>query len=150
MSDRKSLKQIITEAVAKELPEELREERESTVDNLLFKWWQTGRGGQGLRLSNVGYLAFTEAKIAGWDFEIQIKSKTPKKRIGTVIRNTLAADQQFITELTKKVKCPYYIGIDKTEKTPKAFIKIYDHKTAMMITLYGSLMDYLEAQDKLC
>jgi len=141
-------KQEITEAVLKELPPG--PWQKLSVDKLVFQWWQTGRGGQGLRLSNLGYLAFREAKIAGWDFEIKIKPKSPKKKIGTVIRNTVAADQQFITELTKKVKCPYYIGINKSENPPKAFIKIYDHKTAMMITLYGSLMDYLEAQDRTC
>jgi hypothetical protein len=140
-------KQEITEAVLQELP--IGKWHKLTLDKLVFQWWQTGRGGQGLRLSNLGYLAFNEAKIAGWEFEIKITAKSPKKRIGSVIRNTIATDQQFITELTKKVKCPYYIGIDKTEKTPKAFIKIYDHKTAMMITLYGSLMEYLEAQDRL-
>lgn len=141
-------KEEITEAVLKELPPS--KWHKLSLDKVVFQWWQTGRGGQGLRLSNLGYIAFTEAKIAGWDFDIQIKPNATRKKMGTVIRYTVAVHQQFITELTKKVKCPYYIGVDKTEKTNKAFIKIYDHKTAMMITLYGSLMDYLEAQDRKC
>jgi hypothetical protein len=139
-------KEEITEAVLKELP--LSKWHRLSLDKVVFQWWQTGRGGQGLRLSDVGYLAFTEAKIAGWDFDIQIKSKSTKKKMGGVTRMTVAIHQQFITELSKKVKCPYYIGVDKAEKIPRSFIKIYDHKTAMMITLYGSLMDYIEAQDR--
>jgi hypothetical protein len=102
MSDRKSLKQIITEAVAKELPEELREERESTVDNLLFKWWQTGRG-EGLRLTDYGDLAF------------------------------------------KKIKCPYFMGVNKDGKKSKPYIRFYDSKIAMMVSLYGNVNEYLDS-----
>jgi hypothetical protein len=139
-------KEEITEAILKELSPGVW--HKLPLDKVVFQWWQTGRGGQGLRLSDIGFIIFNEAKIAGWDFPIQITSTANKK---TNNRKTIASNPMFITELTKKVKCPYYIGVDKADdKSRKAYLRIYDHKTAMMIILYGSLQEFLEAQDRKC
>jgi len=130
MSDRKSLKQIITEAVAKELPDELREERESTVDSLLFKWWQTGRG-EGLRLTDYGDLAFRMAEIEFYQYELTSKP--------------INSYHQWVMELNKKIKCPYFMGVNKDGKKHKPFIRFYDSKIAMMVSLYGNVNEYLDS-----
>ena len=130
MSDRKSLKQIITEAVAKELPDELREERESTVDSLLFKWWQTGRG-EGLRLTDYGDLAFRMAEIEFYQYELTAKP--------------INSYHQWVMELNKKIKCPYFMGVNKDGKKSKPYIRFYDSKIAMMVSLYGNVNEYLDS-----
>jgi hypothetical protein len=130
MSDRKSLKQIITEAVAKELPDELREERESTVDSLLFKWWQTGRG-EGLRLTDYGDLAFRMAEIEFYQYELTSKP--------------INSYHQWVMELNKKIKCPYFMGVNKDGKKNKPYIRFYDSKIAMMVSLYGNVNEYLDS-----
>ena len=139
-------KEEITQAILNELPKGTWHNLK--LDKVVFTWWQTGRGGQGLRLSNVGAKVFADAKIAGWDFEIQLKSRTAKKQNVSLIVKTIAANPAFIREINKKIQCPYYIGVNKETdgKTSAPYLRLYDHKTAMMITLYGSLNGYLEAQ----
>ena len=112
------------------------------IDNVIFDWWLTGRGGQGLRLSDPGLKAFENARIEFYDFPLGLNSDGKRKII---------APESFVHELIKKIRCPYYLGIrttkawdiDKQQRDP--FIRIYDHKTAMMITLHGNLRDYLDA-----
>ena len=130
MSDRKSLKQIITEAVAKELPDELREERDSPVDGLLFKWWQTGRQ-EGLRLTDYGDLAFRMAEIEFYQYDL--------------VTRPADTHHAWVIELNKKIKCPYYIGVNKDGKKSKPFIRLYDSKIAMMVSLYGNVNEYLDS-----
>jgi hypothetical protein len=130
MNDKKSLKQIITEAVAKELPDELREERDSPVDGLLFKWWQTGRQ-DGLRLTDYGDLAFRMAEIEFYQYDLA------SRPVDTY--------HAWVMELNKKIKCPYYMGVNKDEKKSKPFIRFYDSKIAMMVSLYGNVNEYLDS-----
>ena len=130
MSERKTHKQIITEAVAKELPHELNEERTTPTDDLLFKWWQTGRG-EGLRLTDYGDLAFRMAEIEFYQYDLA----------------TRPADGYYswVMELNKKIKCPYYMGVNKDGKKSKPFIRFYDSKIAMMVSLYGNVNEYLDS-----
>ena len=130
MGDRKSLKQIITEAVAKELPDELSEERTSEVDSLLFKWWQTGRQ-DGLRLTDYGDLAFRMAEIEFYQYDL--------------IARPADTYHTWVMELNKKIKCPYYMGVNKDGKKNKPFIRFYDSKIAMMVSLYGNVNEYLDS-----
>tara|TARA_R110000822_G_C15256850_1_gene487864 strand:- start:546 stop:953 length:408 start_codon:yes stop_codon:yes gene_type:complete len=105
------------------------------IDNVIFDWWLTGRGGQGLRLSDPGLKEFENARIEFYDFPLGLlPSKGSKKRI--------IAPESFVQELIKKISCPYYLGM---RKGSGPFIRVYDHKTAMMITLHGTLRDYLDA-----
>lgn len=107
--------------------------KELSTDDVIFRWWQTGRGGSGLRLSEQGMQAFAIANIAHYDFHLD-----PKK--------VKAADwNTFIGKLTKKLACPYYLGVQKTNDGKKPFIRIYDHKIAMMLTLYGDLYEYMDS-----
>jgi hypothetical protein len=130
MSTLNLTKRIITEAVAKELPDELREEREAEVDSLLFKWWKTGRG-EGLRLTDYGDLAFRMAEIEFYQYDLTSKP--------------INSYHQWVMELNKKIKCPYYMGVNKDGKKNKPFIRFYDSKIAMMVSLYGNVNEYLDS-----
>lgn len=105
-------------------------------DKIIFDWFVTGRAGAGLRLTDAGAKAFQTAKIAHYDFDFIPPG------------NTKGASNwgKFTLVLDKKVKCPYYVGIkliDNNKKQP--YIRLYDHKIAMMMTLYGNLESYLES-----
>ena len=112
------------------------------LDNVIFDWWLTGRGGQGLRLNTAGLEAFNLAKLEYYDFPLGLNNKSTKHR------KRIIAPESFVQELIKKITCPYYLGVQhhKIEgKSSDPFIRVYDHKTAMMITLHGTLRDYLDA-----
>ena len=126
-------KKQITQAVLDSLPRG--PHHSMPIDNVMFDWWLTGRGGQGLRLNTAGLDAFNLAKLEYYDFPLGlIPPKGSKRRI--------IAPESFVQELIKKISCPYYLGM---RKGSDPFIRVYDHKTAMMITLHGTLRDYLDA-----
>ena len=105
-------------------------------DKLISDWFITGRTGSGLRLTDAGMTAFNKANIAHYDFEF-----TPPKNA-----NNQISWAKYALTLDKKVKCPYYVGIkllDKGKKQP--YIRVYDHKIAMMMTLYGDFTSYIES-----
>ena len=52
-------KKQITQAVLDSLPRG--KYHSIPIDNVIFDWWLTGRGGQGLRLGAEGLLAFEQA-----------------------------------------------------------------------------------------
>jgi hypothetical protein len=130
MSKRKTLKETITEVVLAQLPDSLIQEKNSSVDKLLFKWWMTGRQ-DGLRLTDVGDLAFRTAEIEFYQYELKIQPETQY--------------HAYILELNKKIKCPYYMGVNKLEKRSFPYIRFYDSKIAMMISLYGNVNEYLDS-----
>lgn len=132
-------KEQITEAVLNEIPEGIIPSS-MPLDDIVFKTWLTGRGGQGLRLSDEGLKLFELAKLEYYDFELGLDPKTMHKR-------RIVAPEAFIQEIIKKIKCPYYLGVHKLRgKKGEPFIRVYDHKTAMMITMYGNLREYLDSQ----
>ena len=115
-----SVKTRITTAVLAATPTSLNREVNSTVDQVITKWWQTGRQ-DGLRLTEFGDIAFQIAKIECFD--------APIKKIDS-------GDWYiFLMELSRKIACPYYID--------KWTVRLYDSKIAMLIALYGSLEQYL-------
>jgi len=107
------------------------------VDKLVFDWFVTGRAGQGLRLTDGGMVAFEKAKIAFYDFNFN-----PPKTANSAINWG-----KYTLILDKKVKCPYYVGIklDSITSKKQPYVRIYDHKIAMMMTLYGDLESYIES-----
>lgn len=119
------LKYSITEAVLKQLPYE-----NTPLDKVIRTWWFT-MNGDGLRLTPWGDKKFKEADIEYYVCPLKIKHYTW---------------YQFITDCNNKLKCPYYLDVNKKE-TEKAepFIKLYDSKIAMMMTLYGDIQSYLES-----
>ena len=113
----------------------------TSLDDTIFKMWLTGRGGQGLRLSEDGLQLFDLAKIEYYDFELGLKPKTMHKK-------RIIAPEAFVQEIIKKITCPYYLGVHKVRgKKGEPFIRVYDHKTAMMITLHGNLREYLDSKN---
>jgi hypothetical protein len=101
-------------------------------DKLVFEWFVTGRVGEGLRLSDIGAKAFEKANIASYTFDIQLDPNQPFNN--------------YAMRMNKKIRCPYYIGVKLDEKKKKRpFIRIYDHKIAMLMTLYGSVDDYMDS-----
>lgn len=128
MTYHKSKKEI-TEAILSELPQ--CNWHDMPLDTVVFRWWVTGRGGFGLRLSDEGVSAFAEANIEYYEFPLGA-SKKP------------FSPEAFIQELSKKIACPYYIGVNNNKKTAPV-IKLYDNKIAMMMTLYGTLREYLDS-----
>ena len=132
-------KEQITEAVINEIPEGVIPSN-MPLDDIVFKTWLTGRGGQGLRLSDEGLKLFELAKLEYYDFELGLDPKTMHKR-------RIIAPEAFIQEIIKKIKCPYYLGVHKLRgRKGEPFIRVYEHKTAMMITLHGNLREYLESK----
>ena len=107
-----------------------------SADKLVFDWFLTGRSGNGLRLTESGKAAFEYANITHYDFNF-----TPDKAI---INGSSWG--RFTLILDRKVKCPYYIGtklIDNRKK--ETYIRLYDHRIAIMMTLYGDLQSYIES-----
>jgi hypothetical protein len=126
-------KEQITKLVLSELSDSADNPwKDLPLDTIVFRWWVTGRAGFGLRLSDEGAKAFELANITYYDFPLGLsKDKTKSPEV-------------FVQELSKKIKCPYYIAVNKVEKKSPS-IRIYDHKIAMMLTLYGTLREYLDS-----
>lgn len=101
------------------------------IEHLLFRWWATGRSGTGLRLSEEGKHAFTEAQIEYYDYPLLLENKKDLSKT------------EYTLTLNKKLNCPFYVGY-KTQNYKSAFVRIYDSKIAMVISLYGNLREYLQ------
>lgn len=129
MTSHKSLKHKITEAVLAEIPKSHRIYHELPLEEVIFKWWFTGRQ-DGLRLTDEGLTAFQLADIEFYDYEFKQDGQSY---------------HSFILELNKKIKCPYYIGVNKKDKGKTLYIRLYDSKVAMMLGLYGNLREYLHS-----
>lgn len=127
----------ITKAVLKEIPVNLTEDHKLPIEQVMFKWWQGRRTGSGLRLTDEGFDAFTKAEIAYYEFPV-FSSKTD-------IKGILNNPSSFILSLSKKIKCPFYIMKLRKDVKSEPTIRIYDDKIAMLITLYGTLQEYLDS-----
>ena len=129
MSERKSLKQIITEAVLAELPEHL--SLDSDSDKLMVRLWSSGRQ-DGLRLTEYGDFIFRMAEIEYYECDFKLREGI--------------SEHAYMLEINKKIKCPYYLGVNKIEgKKKKLYMRLYDSKIAMLIELYGNLIGYLDS-----
>lgn len=119
--ERKSTKRIISEAVLAKLPN-----TGQTIDNVTFQWWMSGRQ-DGLRLTELGNKSFKAADIEGFNHSLEVIKASHW--------------YTFLLDLSKKMKCPYYIGT----KDGANFIRVYDSKIAMLVTLYGTFQEYLDS-----
>lgn len=128
MSNILTLKEKITEAVIKELPDHLKINHKDAM----VSWWMNIRKEGGLRLTAVGDMAFKAAQIEFYECPFSLEKDDPAQKI--------------ILDMNKKLKCPYFLGVNKNkdkEKTP--YIRLYDSKIAMLIGLYGSVKEYLSS-----
>ena len=123
-------KEQVTEAVLAQLPPKFH--IGLTQQEALRQWWQTGSRSEGLRLTELGDLSFRVAEIEFYQYEFNIK----------------LADgwHGYILDMSKKLKCPYFLGTTKNPgKKSQPYIRLYDNKIAMMISLYGDIDSYLKS-----
>lgn len=114
-------KKDITEKIIKEIPKEINPFLEIDIDKIIFAWWFTSNNS-GLRLTDLGFKAFTLANIVYYEFDFVLSKSW----------------NQTILEYSKKLKCPYYI-------TASRKIYIYDDEIAVLINLYGSVFNYISS-----
>lgn len=115
----------ITEAVLKELPDQT-----EPLDKIIRTWWFTMHG-EGLRLTPLGDKKFRDASIEFYICPISVKH---------------VSWFQFVTDCSKKLKCPYFLGVNKKEnEKAEPYIRLYDSKIAMLMTLYGDIQSYLDS-----
>ena len=117
-----------------ELPQNLKYDIDSDIDKLLPRWWVTGRQ-DGLRLTEIGDFNFRTAEIEFYEYSLEDDIK----------RNPNQEWNNFLLECNRKIKCPYFLGVNKVEGKKIPYMRFYDSKIAMMIQLYGSLRDYLNS-----
>lgn len=121
------LKEKITNAVLEQL-----KESDWTFDSAMSKWWMSVRNSDGMRLTDIGDINFRYADLEFYKFDFSLPENT--------------SWYSFVMELSNKLKCPYYIGVTRKEKGPNdPYIKIYDHRIAMMINLYGDINSYIKS-----
>jgi hypothetical protein len=133
---KRSKKYQLTEAIHDLLPSD--KKYKIPIEKVVFKWFVTGRMGDGLRLTPEGMQAFDSTDIEYFDYPFFKEKLNARDYEGFNIH-------EFTLKLGKLIKCPFYLGV--TDKA--AYIKVYDSKIAMMISLYGgNLLDYIEAMEK--
>ena len=124
-----SVKELITQAVVGQMPEGW---TDYTLDEAMKKWWQTGLRGDSLRLTEIGDMAFRLGEIEYYQYDFTAKIE--------------GSYHNYILELSRKIKCPYYLGVNKSEgKKNQPYIRLYDSKIAMMVSLYGNIDSYLKS-----
>lgn len=104
--------------------------KNTSFKEVMQKMWMTGYYGSGFRLTGFGQKLFVQANIAHYDYPID-PNEVPHKN-------------KFLLDLNNKIICPYYLGIIKNT----LYFRIYDSKIAMMIGLYGNIVDYIESLRK--
>ena len=127
-------KQSITKLVLDNLPEK-HAWSDLPFEKILFQWWATGRSQNSLRLTDDGKHAFDQAEIVYYEYPLVNNDDELEE-----VRQT-----KVILELGKKINCPFYVGY-KTRMTKSIYVRLYDSKIAMLINLYGSFHDYLQAK----
>jgi len=126
MTKRKLIKETITDAVLDQLSDP-----KVTPEKAMKIWWFTQPSSTNLRLTPPGDQALRDAEIEFFDLPISIDP---------------SSWYSFITQCGKKLKCPYYIGVNKVENEKKSpFIRLYDSKIAVVMTLYGDIHSYLDS-----
>jgi hypothetical protein len=118
----------ITEILYQNLKDKL--EPDIDVNKLYKRYWFTGRSTKNLRLTDEGKKAFEMLDVEFFEFHLN----TDTDRFNYHVIN-----------IGKKLKTPFWIGF-KNRFYKSAYIRIYDSKTAMLITLYGSFKEYMETK----
>ncbi len=129
MTNRKSVKEKLTEAVLAEIPSAENIYVGLSIEDVVTSWWYTRRHN-GYRLTEEGKRGFNLANIEFYDYEFKQDGRSY---------------HSFIMDLNKKIQCPYYIGLNKKNDARTLYIRLYDSKIAMMLGLYGNLQEYLDS-----
>jgi hypothetical protein len=118
-------KEQITKTVVDQLSDDI-----ITFDYAMKHWWQNPRRDGALRLTQAGDISFRLAKIEYYDHPFKTKE---------------TSFYQFVIDLSKKIKCPYYIDVQPSDKGHKPYLRLYDDRISMMLNLYGDLDSYLKS-----
>jgi hypothetical protein len=118
-------KEQITKTVLEQL-----DDSTLTFEYAIKSWWQNPRRDGAMRLTQIGDIQFRHANLEYHDHPMNTKEKSY---------------YQFMMELSKKIKCPYYIDVTVGEKGHKPYIRLYDDRISMMLNLYGDLDSYLKS-----
>lgn len=128
-------KYIITEIVYNELCDiDIVTWGNRKIDDLMFEWWLSGRSGLSLRLTDEGMNAFSLANITYYSFELDMK-----------LFSNIVQYEIFLKKMSKKLACPYYLGVKKYKENKNPHILLYDNKIAMLVSLYGSVIEYIDS-----
>ena len=122
------LKDQILRVVLEQLPEHIRLNFEDASKH----WFVDFRKEGGLRLSDAGDLAFRTADLEFFDFPFTVKDLPDGLSKGLV-------------RLSKRMKCPYYLGTKKVEGKLSGYVRVYDSRIAMMVNLYGGFKNYIDS-----
>lgn len=112
--------------------DELNPWKNMTPEQVVNIWFYGGRSSDSLRLTASGDLAFS-FKVESYEFFFSDDFVLLNKPLS------------FWSMLNKKITCPFYISKKRVSNKNREYIKVYDSKVAMMITLYGSIGEYLES-----
>ena len=97
-----------------------------SLEQALIAWWQNFRKDGGYRLTAEGFSGFQNC-FDSYRIEVSKEQKiTPK----------------ILLHLDKKIDYPYYI-----EKNRRSIV-LFGSKEAMMVTLYGDIVTYLDNLEK--
>lgn len=137
MTDRTKQKYQITDLLITTLKAKGLPLKSEVVDIMIPFYWHAGRSGRSLRLTTWGRSAFTAAEIKGYDFPISNAQYVDK------------TSMNILNESSKKISCPYYFWLktdaaSNTAVTHVASVTVYDEKIAIMISIYGCLLQFLE------
>lgn len=134
----------ITKAITAQLPSDHMLKHWPT-DELVYRWWYSGRSGNGLRLSTEGLKILHELEIAYQSHPISI---TPEEK------------SKITRLLSKKMSCPFFLHLGTVdEKIKRGFVtvllpslfdirphvRVYDEQVSTMIYLYGDIKTYIES-----
>lgn len=129
-------KEKLTKIVFENLSVDINPWKDMSIDRLVSEWWMTKRSSNCYRLSDSGKLAFELAEIQGYNFPLSL---THRDQYTYLFKRGM---------LSKKINCPYFIGLKNT-RIESAYIIVYDSRVAMMITLYGSILDFLNIKNEI-
>lgn len=113
-------KTLVTQQLIDKMAGDLR----VTFDQAMKEWWVNIREDGGMRLTELGYIAFNVMDLERWEYDL-----APHKPLRPSLY--LALDQ--------KLTCPYYIN---SRRIPKLIL--FGSKEAMMLHLYGNIDQYIE------
>lgn len=136
-------KATVTKIVLKNLPPDNNVYSLLPIDKVIFRWFISGRSGTSWQLKQEGEDCFQLAQISYYDYKL-----FPEGRKKSSIK-----PGQLIQTLQKKLNSPFslHIGIKHNEKQnfKEPFVRIYDDKLAMLISLYGSVEEYIKSDVEL-
>lgn len=130
-SQRQRRREVITKAVLQELGVSNSE----MVARAHKTWWSNIRRSGGFRLTAAGDQAFQQADIQCFSYELDL-TKQDLSGVGGAV--------QLMLELDRLVDVPYSFHRQRGTATV-VYLRIYDSRVAMMIDLYGGIVDYVQA-----